>query len=86
MERMKPLPPDETIPDDQRLDALLRRYASEPLPLAPGNLETRVWREIRARRDSGNQRPNWLVGILSWRREPQMALAGLVAATAIGSA
>ncbi len=32
------------------LSRLLGKYAAEPAPPAPGDLESRVWREIRARR------------------------------------
>ncbi len=50
MNRMNDHLPDGRISGQQHLDALLRRYVGEPIPTVPGNLESRVWREIRARR------------------------------------
>lgn len=75
---------------DQRLDDLLRRHAQAPLPPVPGNLESRVWREIRARRAAGSwERPadpggDWLAGWLRLWRNPRVALAGAVATVLIG--
>ena len=86
MDRMNDHPPDETSPDQQRLDALLGRYVNESIPTVPGNLESRVWREIRARREheQKNRGSDWLTLILSLWRQPRMAFAGVAAAAAIG--
>ncbi len=78
--------PEGTDPDQQRLDVLLAQLAGEPLPPLPGNLESRVWREIRARRTQDAHRTGrgWLARLLTMRRESRMAFAGLLAAAAIG--
>lgn len=79
-------PPGENPRDQQRLDVLLGRYVSGSIPAVPGDLENRVWREIRARRGQEVQsRGNdWLSVILSLWRQPRMAFAGVVAAAFIG--
>ena len=86
MDRMNDHRPDETSRDQQRLDALLGRYVSEPIPTVPGNLESRVWREIRARREQDRQNPggDWLKLVLSLWRQPCMAFVGVTAAAVIG--
>ena len=83
---MNDRPPDENLRDQQRLDALLGRYVSESIPKVPGNLESRVWREIRARREREqlSRGSDWLSVILGLWRQPRMAFAAVVAAAVIG--
>ena len=74
---------------DQTLDDLLRRYAQAPVPPMPGDLEGRVWREIRRRQAVGEERSDggeWLARWLRLWREPRVAFAGVAAAAAVGVA
>lgn len=83
---MNPDPLPGMNPDPQ-LDALLQRLAAEPVPPVPANLESRVWREIRARRagrEGHGAGDDWLARLLRFWREPRVALAGAAAVVAIG--
>ncbi len=79
--------PPGTKPD-RHLDDLLRRLVEAPVPPVPGNLESRVWREIRARQANAPGRPDsggdWVAGWLRLWREPRVAFAGAVGAVLIG--
>lgn len=69
------------------LDDLLRRYAQAPLPPVPSNLESRVWREIRARQTNLAEpgvAGDWLGRWLELWREPRVAFAGVIIVVAIG--
>lgn len=78
--------PDQPNSDQSHLDALLKRLVSEPVPPVPGNLESRVWREIHVRRaqEARGIGHDWLARVLNLWREPRVTFAGLVAAAAIG--
>ena len=82
---MKHDAPGEVNPG-QKLDDLLKRYARQPIPPVPGDLESRVWREIRARRSHAQQSVgnDWLTRLLRLWREPRVAFAGVAAAVSIG--
>lgn len=83
MDRMNHRSPDQPNSDQSRLDALLKRLASESTPEVPSNLESRVWREIRVRHAQHAGR-DWFAHLLNLWRKPSVAFAGLVAAAVIG--
>jgi hypothetical protein len=74
---------------DRSLDNLIGRYAAELIPLAPANLESQVWREIRARKTQqkqGSTVSRWFASALRLWQEPRLALACATAAVAVGVA
>ena len=55
--------------ENDPLSNLLGTYAKEPVPLPPGDLESRVWREIRARRSQPTSLADWFASVLTgWLR------------------
>ena len=80
---MKPDAPTGEFPG-RSLDALLRRYAAGPVPPVPGDLESRVRREIRLRQTRGRSLENRLARWLWPWHEPRVAFAGVAAAALIG--
>ena len=55
--------------ENDPLSHLLGVYAKEPVPPPPGDLESCVWREIRARRSQPTSVTKWFTSLLSgWLR------------------
>lgn len=55
--------------ENDPLSKLLETYAKEAVPAPPGNLESRVWCEIRARRSQPTSMAEWFASLrTSWLR------------------
>ena len=67
--------------DKKNLDELFRELGSEPIPDAPGNLESRVLREVRVLADTDRG----AVGIPGVRWLSQLHIASAVAVIAVGA-
>lgn len=61
--------------ENDPLNHLLDSYAKEPVPPMPGDLESRIWREIRARRSQPTNMAEWVASLLTgwWRWTPTYA-------------
>src|SRR5438128_1427940 len=65
------------------LDKLLRQLAARPLPAAPRNLDTSVWREIRQRESLPEI--SWLDLLASLLWQCEVAFVSVVAALLMGA-
>lgn len=66
------------------LDELLDTVAKTPLPRPPVGLESRVWREIRARRAREAENPGWWAELAGLWGQMHLASAALATALVIG--
>ena len=67
------------------LDDLLNQLRAKRLPPVPENLEDRVWREIRARKQSRRHFSFWLEDLAARIWTPKFAFGSLVAALVLGA-
>lgn len=66
------------------LDDLLNQLRAKPLPTIPGNMEDRVWREIRARKQSPRHFGYWLDELAARIWTPKFAFGSIAAALVLG--
>src|ERR1700693_1921219 len=71
-----------TMPPD--LDHLLAAYRQKPLPTAPANLETSVWRSIRLKTEESGRFGRYLEGLLAWLEDSRLTGTAVIAAVTIG--
>ena len=70
--------------DQSSLDQLLQQRREKPAPVLPGSFSQNVWREIRQRKAA--REPAASVSLWHWLLRPQIVLAALTLAIAVGVA